>query len=108
MVFIESPWFSAWRESHLSDDDFAALQVALMREPLAGDPIPGGRGLRKLRVALRGRGKRGGGRVIYVYRPAHDQTLLLYGYAKNEQGDLTPAQLKRLARVVQEEFDDGR
>ena len=70
--------------------------------------IPGSRGLRKLRVALPGRGKRGGGRIIYFLRRAHEQTLLLYGYAKNEQADLTAAQLKILAQAAQEELNDGR
>jgi hypothetical protein len=29
---------------------------------------------------------------------------MLYVYAKNEQGDLTPAQVRSLAQVVREEF----
>ena len=61
-------------------------------------------GLRKLRWAGQGRGKRGGLRVIY-YWAAREQTFyMLYVYAKNDQGDLTPAQVKTLRRIVREEF----
>ncbi|HYU09472.1 MAG TPA: type II toxin-antitoxin system RelE/ParE family toxin [Gemmatimonadales bacterium] len=66
--------------------------------------IPGSRGLRKLRWGGRGRGKRGGLRVIYYWALGEQTFYILYVYAKNEQGDLTPAQVKTLRRVVQEEF----
>ena len=66
--------------------------------------IPGSGGLRKLRWAGSGRGKRGGLRVIYYWRPDEEAFYMLYAYAKNEQGDLTPAQVRTLARLVREEL----
>ena len=75
-----------------------------MADPEAGDLIPGTKGLRKIRRPLSGRGKRGGARVIYHHIVSDHQILLLYAYAKNQQGDLTPTQAKQLAQLVKEEF----
>lgn len=66
--------------------------------------IPGARGLRKLRRPASGRGKRGGARVIYYSVTYERKILLLYAYAKNVQGDLTPAQAKQLSQIVHKEF----
>jgi hypothetical protein len=54
------------------------------------------KGLRKMRIALAGRGKRGGGRIIYWYHSPGFPAVLLWVFAKNEADDLTAAQLKRL------------
>jgi hypothetical protein len=105
MVFVELPLFS--RYLAFSDEELQAIQGLILENPLRGDLIPGGRGLRKLRVPLPGRGKRGGGRVIYYLWTALDCCYLVFAYAKNVQGDLTAVQLQRLAKVVEEELDDG-
>ena len=107
MVFVESPWFSAWRESNLADDLFRALEETLSLHPEAGALISGGRGLRKIRVALAGRGKRGGGRVVYYHWARKDRIYLLMGYAKNVRAELSRDQIRRLARVIHEEADNG-
>ncbi len=60
--------------------------------------------MRKLRWAAQGRGKRGGVRVIYYWAVVQDKILMLFMYAKNEQDDLTPDQLKVLRRIVEEEY----
>lgn len=72
--------------------------------PTQGPIIPGGGGLRKLRWSALGRGKRGEVRLIYYWESASQMFYMLYLYAKNEQGDLTAAQLKALAKLVREEF----
>ena len=64
------------------------------------------RGLRKLRVPLPGRGKRGGARVIYYHWVSKEQCYLLYAYAKNVSANLTSQQLQRLAEVMQAEIRD--
>jgi mRNA-degrading endonuclease RelE of RelBE toxin-antitoxin system len=56
-----------------------------------------------LRWATAGRGKRGGLRLIYYWAPEQD-AIYMYLYAKNEQDDLTPAQVRQLGRLVREEF----
>ena len=68
-----------------------------------GQPLVGSR-LRKLRWARPGRGKSGGVRVVCYWAPAEEAFYKLYAYAKNEQGDLTPAHARALGQLVQEEF----
>lgn len=88
----------------LDDEAYRHLQLALMLRPEQGAVIPGGGGLRKIRWARAGSGKRGGLRVIYYWAPKEAAFYMLFAYAKNEQGDLTPAQAKALGRLVLEEF----
>ena len=104
MRFVETPVFTQRVRAALDDDAYRALQVALVLRPEQGALIAGGAGLRKLRWAATGRGKRGGLRVIYYWAPREGAIYMLYVYAKNEQGDLTPAQVRVLARLVREEF----
>lgn len=78
--------------------------MQLVVHPDAGDLIPGGRGLRKLRRPTKGRGKRGGARVIYYHVVSRDLILLIVAYAKNEQEDLDRRQFQILAQLVRTEF----
>ena len=105
MIFVESPWFEAWRRRHFDDAAFQRLQLALLADPLFGDLIPASGGLRKLRLALPGRGKRGGARLIYYYSADVDRIYLLYAYAKNVQSDLTKEQVRQLAAAMRKEFE---
>ncbi len=104
MRFVETPAFTARLHAHLEDEAYRALQIALLLRPEQGALIPGTSGLRKLRWSAAGRGKRGGLRLIYYWAPAEQVVYMLYLYAKNEQGDLTPAQTRALVRLVREEF----
>jgi hypothetical protein len=79
----------------------AAGLVATAR---AGTPDSGSGGLRKLRWGASGRGKRGGLRLIYYWAPREQAFYMLYVYAKSEQSDLTPVQVKTLRRIVPVEF----
>lgn len=83
------------------------MQGTLLENPDAGDLIPGGRGLRKLRVPLPVRGKRGGARVIYYHWVGNEQCYLVYAYAKNMASDLSKDQLQRLADVIAAEVTHG-
>ena len=104
MRFVETPVFTAAIARHLDDEQYRHLQIALMLRPEQGAVIPASGGLRKLRWAKAGSGKRGGLRIIYYWGPAERVVYMLYAYAKNEQGDLTPAQMRTLGRLVREEF----
>jgi len=101
MVFVELPIFIRCADGLFSDEDLAELQNTLLENPNAGDVIPGGAGLRKLRVPLPGRGKRGGARVIYYHWVSMEQCYLVYAYAKNVTANLSPDQLRRLAQAMQ-------
>ena len=104
MVIIETSIFTRQVQTLLSDEEYRQLQMALVLHPDLGAVIPGSGGLRKVRWSIRGRGKRGGVRAIYYWAVVHDKILMLFIYAKNEQEDLTPEQLKVLKRIVEEEY----
>lgn len=104
MRFVETPVFTTVLQHHLNDDDYRRLQIALMLRPAQGPLLKGSGGLRKVRWAKAGAGKRGGLRVIYYWAPTEQAFYMLYAYTKAEQGDLTPAQTRALGRLVREEF----
>ena len=99
MVFYETDIFTEQIVEFLDDDSYRELQTVLIRDPESGALIPRSRGLRKIRWRVRGRGKRGGIRVIY-YLVTRDQIYMLFAYAKNQQEDLTQQQLQRLRNLV--------
>lgn len=103
MVFIELPIFIRCAAELFSDDDLMAMQRVLLDNPAAGDLIPGGKGLRKLRVPLTDKGKRGGARVIYYHWVRRECCYLVYAYAKSRTADLTRDQLQRLAKAIEAE-----
>ena len=94
--FIETPTFTRLIGKLMDDGEYARMQLALVLRPDWGKVIPGSGGLRKLRWAGSGRGKRGGLRVIYYWWVAKDRMSLLLVYPKNEQDDLTADQVKQL------------
>jgi mRNA-degrading endonuclease RelE of RelBE toxin-antitoxin system len=106
MVIIETQIFTKQLQAHLSDDEYRLLQTALIQRPDAGNVIPGGGGLRKLRWAAEGRGKRGGVRLVYYWFTARGTILLLFMYPKNVQENLTQDQLKQLKRIIEEEYHE--
>jgi len=106
MVIVETPIFTKQVLSTLSDDEYSLLQQVLVERPDAGKVIPGSGGLRKLRWAVDGRGKRGGARVIYYWFTARNTVLLLFIYPKNMQDGLTSDQLKKLKKIIEEEYHE--
>jgi hypothetical protein len=76
----------------------------LVNRPNAGAVMAGSGGLRELRWATKGKGKRGGSRVIYYWAVTQDQLLMLFIYRKSEQEDLTREQLKTLKKIIEEEY----
>lgn len=110
MEFVEAPAFTKFIRNYLEDDDYAELQRHLEQDPQAGDLIPGTGGLRKLRWRDRSRGKgaRGGLRVIYYYFLSDVQIWLLTIHGKNEAADLTAPEKKLLRQAIEIELDSRR
>jgi hypothetical protein len=109
-TFIELPPFERHRQAYMSDDSFREFQKALMQNPEAGDVIEGTGGLRKVRHAdeKRGKGKRGGLRVIYYWWLSGKQFWLFTVYNKDEMDDLTAAQRKLLKEFLARELHARR
>jgi putative transcriptional regulator len=106
MEFIETPAFTRYFSSYLNDDEYRELQNRLAAGPELGDLMPGTGGFRKLRWAdpRRGKGRRGGLRVIYYYFPGEQQIWLMTLYGKDEASDLTAKQRQALKNAIEIEL----
>jgi hypothetical protein len=104
VVIVETRAFTARIGGLLSEDEYRNLQLELVQRPTAGSVIAGTGGLRKLRWAASGRGKRGGARVIYFWHAASDKILMMFAYPKNEQDDLTATQRHALRKLIEAEY----
>jgi mRNA-degrading endonuclease RelE of RelBE toxin-antitoxin system len=104
-VFVELPPFEQHRSEYLDDTTYSDFQQELMKNPEAGDVIQGTGGLRKVRFkdSSRGKGKRGGIRVIYYWWSGEKEFLLFTVYGKDEVTDLTPKQRQALAVLLKKE-----
>ncbi len=96
----ETPTFTRQADRLFSEDERQALIDHLAEHPLAGDEIPGTGGIRKLRFAASGRGKRGGARVVYFYGGDTMPVYALLAYAKSAKTDLSPSERRAVAGIV--------
>lgn len=109
-LFIELPAFLRYRAEYLDDEGFRGLQNSILKVPDAGDVIAGTGGLRKLRHgdASRGKGKRGGLRVIYFWWEAKRQIWLFTLYDKDEMDDLSPKERSALKDMLKLELENRK
>ena len=110
MEFVEAPAFTRHVDAYLDAGQLLALQLFLMEEPEAGKVMPGTGGFRKLRWGdqLRGKGKRGGLRVIYYWLSDWQQIWLFTLYGKDDAADLTTQQKKQLRTAITAELNARR
>ncbi len=94
------PFISVWEKMGLTDADLKELENILLKNPQQGDVIPGTGGARKLRIQLEGRGKSGGGRVIYVDVFEKEKLYFLFAYPKNVQENLTNEQTQIITEII--------
>ncbi len=106
MVIIETPIFTKMIATLMQDDEYRALQEALVNRPETGAIIKGSGGLRKIRWKLERRGKSGGVRIIYYWMVDNEQIYMLYVYPKGKQDNLSTQQLTLLKTIV-ERWSDG-
>lgn len=106
--FIETPTFTSnWNELGLTDEDLRTLQNDLLENPKMGDAIPGTGGIRKIRIPMenKGKGKRGGARVIYIDVEIKEIIYFINVYSKNEKDNLTEDEknaFKALVKILKE------
>lgn len=106
VAFVEMPAFERLRSEYLDDDGLRQLQRALSENPRAGDVISGTGGLRKVRWpdSRRGKGKRGGLRVIYYWWVRGSQIWLFSLYDKDQMSDLSPKAKKAFKEIFEQEL----
>jgi hypothetical protein len=95
-TFIVSSAFERVCAVYLDDDEYAELQQFLMQNPEAGRVVPGSGGVRKLRWARPGMGKRGGLRVIHFVRYEPNEFWMLTIYSKAKRENVAAHVLKKL------------
>ncbi len=107
MEFVEASAFTQRISGYLDDVEYQSLQNALVENPDLGDMMTGTGGFRKVRWAdaRRGKGTRGGLRIIYYHFLSDHQIWLLMVYDKDEATDLTPAQKKKLKAALGAELE---
>jgi hypothetical protein len=101
MIFKELPLFTRQVCEITDPSVYEAFQNEFLKNPEKGDVIQHSGGLRKARMQLPGRGKRGSARVIYLYLPRSQHIVLFYLYTKAERENLSSDQLKRLRQAVE-------
>jgi hypothetical protein len=100
ITVLQLPKFKAEATELIGADGIDAVAVFLAAHPNTGDVIPGAGGMRKLRWAAKGKGKRGGARIIYLYVVIAARIYLVRCYAKNAKTDLTADEKKQLRQVA--------
>ncbi|OHB72560.1 MAG: transcriptional regulator [Planctomycetes bacterium RBG_16_43_13] len=101
MEFIEAPIFTRLVYDYMDDIEYSAFQIGLASKPDAGDVIPGSGGVRKIRWSGKGKGKRGGLRIIYYWRNKQNEIWLLTVYAKNEAENIPISILREIRKEIE-------
>lgn len=99
-TIIETPTFQKYAADIWQDDEREAFMAWIAENPLAGDVIPGTRGLRKIRWSRSGMGKRGGTRVIYYNMLDDGHIWLLIAYTKAKYDILPTEFLNQLREAI--------
>lgn len=98
---VETAYYLKRSEKILSEEERGFVIDFLARNPESGDVVQGTGGVRKVRIAIRGKGKSGGARVIYYYHSDELPLFLFDVYAKNEKDNLSKAERNALRQVIE-------
>jgi len=101
--FVETRRFSCLVKTYLTDEAYASVQLELLQNPDAGSVIGGSGGVRKLRWAATGRGKRGGYRVIYFVRRLEGVIWMLTIYPKNAAENIPIHVLRQIRKEIEDD-----
>lgn len=109
-LFIEAEGFRKRIDGFKEPSLLQIVQNEILRDPNQGRVIPGLGGLRKIRIhdPWRGKGKRGGFRVVYLDFPNREKTYLIWIYGKNEAEDISPEEKKIIRQLVDSLKKEGR
>lgn len=101
LEFVYLGLFERTADGVLDDEDRRHLENDLLENPRRGEVQPGTGGVRKVRVALEGRGKRGGARVAYLYVETRETIYFVLAFRKNVQANLTAAEKTTVRKLVE-------
>ncbi len=107
VTVVETKAFTGRAKGRMSAAEVDRAIEVIARDPLCGDLIQGTGGIRKVRFAVKGQGKRGGVRIVYYYYNESIPVFLLTVFAKNEKADLTRAERNapgKVARALRESY----
>lgn len=102
LTFVETETFTRLVSDVISDEDYAEFQRELSRQPEQGDLLEGCGGVRKVRMAIQGKGKSGGARVIYLYLRHRERIYLLYLFTKGNADNLSATGKKMMRELAQQ------
>jgi hypothetical protein len=105
---VETPQYLKAAEAIFSEAERQAIVTAVAMNPDCGDVIPGTGGFRKMRFGRSGTGKRGGARVIYIFRDDRFPAFLVTAYAKSEKRNLSQAEANQLRKRADDLFASYR
>ncbi len=103
LTFIQTPSYARAAKRLVDDELPRVIELAICADPERGELEAG---VRKMRVALPGGGKRGGARVVYYHIQPKGRVYLLDIFAKNVKIALTAAEknaIRALTRLLKEE-----
>jgi hypothetical protein len=105
---VETPTYLAIAEKLFGDKERGEIVATVAADPECGDVMAGTGGFRKFRVAREGMGKRGGARVVYIWRNDKFPVFLITVFPKNKKADLTKAERNALKKRADDIFNRYR
>ncbi|VBB44552.1 putative transcriptional regulator [uncultured Desulfatiglans sp.] len=103
MIFIETTTFTKLLPKYLPDDEYRLFQWYLILSPEVGDLVRGSGGVRKVRWAPEGKGKRDGIRIMYYWKKSDEEIWLLTLYSKSEKASIPGHILRKIAEEIENE-----
>ena len=103
MIFIETTTFTKLLPKYLTDDEYRLFQWYLILSPEVGDLVRGSGGVRKVRWAPEGKGKRDGIRIMYYWKKSDEEIWLLTLYSKSEKASIPGHILRKIAEEIENE-----
>lgn len=105
---VENPSYLKTAETIFSEEEREGIVAMVSKTPDCGDIIQGTGGFRKVRVGRGSIGKRGGARVVYIFRDENFPIFLVAVYPKNVKTNLTKAERNELAKMADAIFSKYR
>ena len=102
LTFVETTTFTGQITGLVSDDDYAAFQSQLSHRPDKGRLMVGCGGVRKVRLAAKGRGTSGGARVLYLHLPNRHLIYFLYLFTKGDAENLSAEGKKAVHQIAEQ------